>query len=64
MRNHLTKYILSLFIFCLNHGNSKEATNNLVPLDIINVPEGLEVTIWASSPMLYNPTNIDIDKEG
>ena len=64
MRKPLTKYILSLFIFCLNHGTSKEDTTNLVPLDIIKVPEGLEVTIWASSPMLYNPTNIDIDKDG
>ncbi len=28
------------------------------------VPEGLEVTVWASSPDLYNPTNIDIDAAG
>lgn len=28
------------------------------------VPEGLEVTIWAESPMLFNPTNIDVDAEG
>ena len=25
---------------------------------------GLEITLWASTPMLYNPTNIDIDKDG
>ncbi|MES2705966.1 MAG: PVC-type heme-binding CxxCH protein [Verrucomicrobiota bacterium] len=24
----------------------------------------LEVTVWAQSPMLHNPTNIDIDKDG
>jgi putative membrane-bound dehydrogenase-like protein len=36
----------------------------LVPLDIFSVPEGLEVTIWAQSPMLKNPTNIDIDAAG
>tara|TARA_B100000700_G_scaffold331688_1_gene467103 strand:- start:1234 stop:3948 length:2715 start_codon:yes stop_codon:yes gene_type:complete len=64
MRNPLTKYILILFIFYLNYGISKDDSPNLVPLDIIKVPEGLEVTIWASSPMLYNPTNIDIDKDG
>jgi putative membrane-bound dehydrogenase-like protein len=35
-----------------------------VPLDIFQVPEGLEVTLWAASPMLHNPTNIDIDRDG
>jgi hypothetical protein len=35
-----------------------------IPLDLFKVPEGLEVTLWAGSPMLLNPTNIDIDKEG
>jgi putative membrane-bound dehydrogenase-like protein len=36
----------------------------MVPLDIFSVPEGLEVTLWARSPMLKNPTNIDIDAAG
>jgi putative membrane-bound dehydrogenase-like protein len=36
----------------------------LVPLEIFTVPAGLEVTIWAQSPMLRNPTNIDIDAQG
>ena len=35
-----------------------------IPLDIFQLPEGLEVTLWASSPLLHNPTNIDIDKDG
>jgi putative membrane-bound dehydrogenase-like protein len=35
-----------------------------VPLDIFKVPDGFEVTLWAASPMLHNPTNIDIDKDG
>jgi putative membrane-bound dehydrogenase-like protein len=35
-----------------------------IPLDIFQVPEGLEVTLWAASPMLRNPTNIDIDRDG
>ncbi len=35
-----------------------------VPLDIFQVPDGLEVTLWAASPLLRNPTNIDIDREG
>ena len=35
-----------------------------LPLDLFQLPEGLEITLWASTPMLYNPTNIDIDKDG
>ena len=27
-------------------------------------PDGFEVTLWASSPLLHNPTNIDIDRDG
>jgi putative membrane-bound dehydrogenase-like protein len=37
---------------------------SLIPLDIFTVPEGLEVTVWAQSPQLKNPTNIDIDSAG
>ncbi len=36
----------------------------LVPAEMFTVPERLEVTLWAASPMLYNPTNIDFDAEG
>ena len=28
------------------------------------MPDGLEVTLWAASPLLHNPTNIDIDRDG
>ncbi|MCA8949756.1 MAG: dehydrogenase [Planctomycetes bacterium] len=28
------------------------------------MPDGLEITVWATSPMLLNPTNIDIDRAG
>lgn len=41
-----------------------KVTPEAVPLDLIKVPDGLEVTIWASSPMLFNPTNMDIDRDG
>jgi putative membrane-bound dehydrogenase-like protein len=36
----------------------------LVPLDIFTVPKDLEVTIWAQSPALKNPTNMDFDSAG
>ncbi len=35
-----------------------------IPLELFQVPDGFEVTLWASSPMLHNPTNIDIDRDG
>ena len=42
----------------------EEADHQNVPLDLFTVPEGLEVTLWASSPAFFNPTNIDIDHAG
>ena len=36
----------------------------VVPVDLFTVPEGLEVTLWATSPLLQNPTNIDFDEKG
>ncbi len=35
-----------------------------VDLDQFALPDDLEVTIWATSPHLYNPTNMDIDHKG
>ena len=35
-----------------------------MPLELFSVPDGLEVTLWAETPMLRNPTNIDIDRDG
>jgi putative membrane-bound dehydrogenase-like protein len=35
-----------------------------IPLELFHLPDGLEVTLWAESPLLHNPTNIDIDKDG
>src|SRR5262245_52699656 len=35
-----------------------------IPLDLVKVPRGFEVTHWAATPLLHNPTNIDIDRDG
>ena len=35
-----------------------------IPTDLFKVPDGFEVTLWAATPLLHNPTNIDIDKDG
>lgn len=36
----------------------------MVPVEMFTVPDGLEVTVWATSPMLQQPTNIDFDAQG
>ena len=35
-----------------------------VPPEMFTVPEGFEVTLWATSPLLFNPTNMDFDAQG
>ena len=40
------------------------AAPTIVPKDLFAVPAGLEVTVWATTPLLHNPTNIDFDKDG
>ncbi|MDA1048589.1 MAG: NPCBM/NEW2 domain-containing protein [Verrucomicrobia bacterium] len=34
------------------------------PPDQLVLPEGLEIKLWAKSPLFYNPTNMDIDYKG
>jgi putative membrane-bound dehydrogenase-like protein len=41
-----------------------EPKPTLVPTEMFAVPEGLEVTVWATSPLFSNPTNMDIDRDG
>ena len=36
----------------------------LVPAEDFVVPDGMEVTVWATTPLLHNPTNMDIDHLG
>jgi putative membrane-bound dehydrogenase-like protein len=41
--------------------------NSAAPRDITSdfvVPDGLEVTLWAETPQIYNPTAIDVDARG
>ena len=32
--------------------------------ELLTVPEGLEVTLWAKSPLLLNPINMDFGAQG
>ena len=45
-------------------GQAASAEPVQIPLDLFQVPDGFEVTLWAASPMLHNPTNFDIDRDG
>ena len=42
----------------------KPSEGGSLPASLFQIPEGLEVTLWARSPMLANPTNIDFDARG
>ena len=42
----------------------KPSEGGALPAGLFQLPEGLEVTLWARSPMLANPTNIDFDAQG
>ncbi len=35
-----------------------------VPPEMFSAPEDLEVTLWAATPLLFNPTNMDFDEFG
>ncbi|MCH2062016.1 MAG: c-type cytochrome [Verrucomicrobiales bacterium] len=43
---------------------SSPAQHKTVPLELFKAHGDLEVTLWAQSPMLFNPTNMDVDKDG
>lgn len=36
----------------------------VIPANMFAVPDDLEVTLWAQSPQLRNPSNMDIDAQG
>lgn len=56
--------ILSLVMSSVAFGWSPSQEPPKLPLDSFVVPEGFEVTPWAASPMLFNPTNMDVDHLG
>ncbi len=44
--------------------SAAEPPPEIVPASLFSVPDDLEVTVWARSPMLHNPTNMDVDAQG
>lgn len=44
--------------------SSQSIAADYVPKDLFDLPDDLAVTLWAQSPLLSNPTNMDIDAQG
>jgi putative membrane-bound dehydrogenase-like protein len=42
----------------------REKTSAALESPLLYLPDDLEATLWAESPMFYNPTNMDVDAKG
>jgi putative membrane-bound dehydrogenase-like protein len=52
-------------VFTQKPSTGGETGITLVPEEMFSLADAnLEITVWATSPMLQNPTNIDFDSEG
>ena len=61
MRAFLSKSTHIIFIVLTVSCTSSTDQKNKVGLIL---PDDLEATLWAESPMFYNPTNMDVDIKG
>ena len=50
--------------FSVYEGVPKISQETFLDKDAFNAHKDLEVTVWATSPMFYNPTNMDVDSKG
>lgn len=55
--------IVMVFILALTSCGTPPESTSTGRVDL-NLPDDLEATLWATSPMFYNPTNIDVDMRG
>lgn len=58
------KHLASLFTASLMAWPLSAQEYEIISTDMLTTPGDLEVTVWASSPMVLNPTNMDTDKDG
>lgn len=58
LRVSSASFLLALLFVaaCKQHGKNNETG--------LILPDDLEATLWAETPLLYNPTNIDVDSRG
>ncbi|HIG29591.1 MAG TPA: dehydrogenase [Verrucomicrobiales bacterium] len=62
--NWITERIAFLGLSAIFLTGSVTGSSDIVPIELFSTQEELEVTVWAQSPMFFNPTNIDIDRDG
>lgn len=60
----LAKYISLAAALSTVTAISAADQRTVIPVDMLHTMPDLEVTLWADSPMVHNPTNIDTDKDG
>ncbi len=61
--------LLTFFITAANPLGAEDVwkpdhTPKSIPPEMFKLDPSLEVTVWATTPQLYNPTNMDIDQKG
>jgi len=61
MKRFLSFTIVIALLFFFSCFSSSPAAINETGLYL---PDDLEATLWAESPMFYNPTNLDVDSKG
>src|SRR5690242_14947506 len=59
-----SRWIACLSVTCLIASSSFAQKSTQETVQSLKVVQGLEVTEWASEPIIVNPTNIDIDARG
>ena len=60
----MVRSVYAAFAFVLVIVSACRNEKTTAPVVDLHLPEGLEATLWAASPMFYNPTNIDVDARG
>ncbi len=57
--------ILSIFLaVIITACNNDKNNNSIASKPDLFVPDDLEATLWAATPLFYNPTNMDVDSRG
>ena len=60
----ITQRFISLFFTLLVLILARDLNADHIPADEFDTANGFKVTVWATTPKLFNPTNFDIDADG
>ena len=60
----ITQRFISLFLTLLVLILARDLNADHIPADEFDTANGFKVTVWATTPKLFNPTNFDIDADG